>query len=142
MEITFGKAQLSGITMEQFQAILGILGNNIDWGYLHFNFDLQKILEIIKRNEERVGELFTDIFIDSDFKPINIRKRKRLYFTEVGLIISLEIKFLLFKNIKWSLIDFKKNELQKKIINNHLSFGQDCTNFLVSLMTNQELGLV
>ncbi|MFZ2975749.1 MAG: hypothetical protein WA055_03970 [Candidatus Moraniibacteriota bacterium] len=141
MEITSSGVQSTGITMEQAQAISGVFGNNVDWGYLHSNFNLQKILEIIKRNEECVGQLFTDILINFNFKPDNIRKKKKLFFTEFGIRISFEIKWLLIKNIKWSSMDFKTNELQKKIIGNSVGFGQSCTDFLISLITNSELEL-
>ena len=133
------------VTVQQSHSIISYFGNNADWHYLHDNFDLEKIAKKIEKNIHYVGTLFVKFVLTHDFKIENaLTKQKKLglFLDEKNIQLTHKITRLLAENLEWSIIDFKKYQLQERIIRNPLGAGRGFTDFLASVMANQELDLV
>lgn len=134
------------ITVQQSHALMSFLGNNADWNYLFENFGLDNIVEKIEKNNDLAGRLLTEFILTEDFGFDNVQSRKknktRVFLEERGIILTHKILRLLAENIRWSTIDFKRDQLQERIIRNPFGAGQQFTNFLIRIMVDQELGLI
>ncbi len=132
-----------GITVQQAHAVASFFRNNIDWVYLSNNFNLSQMIDLIEKNEHRVGDLFTKLITDTNFEDIDkSRKKTKGIISEMEVKRTFIISCLLDKNIKLSLINFEKHQIQKRIIGNPFGVGQKGTDFLINLMTDLELELV
>lgn len=134
------------ITVQQSQAAVAFFGNNADWHCLYENFGLDNIIKKIEKNSECIGGLFVEFILTTDFKTENIQVKKKnktkIFLDEKGIRLTHKILRLLAENAKWSKVDFKKDQLQERIIRNPFGAGQQFTNFLVKIMTDEELGLI
>lgn len=131
------------ITVHQAHTMVSFFRNNIDWVYLSTNFNLSQMIDLIKKNENRIGYLFTKLITDTNFVEVDkSRKKTKGIISETEIKKTFEIAHLLDKNIQLSLIDFKEHEIQKRIIGNPFGVGQKGTDFLTNIMTNPELELV
>jgi hypothetical protein len=101
------------------------------------------MVALIERNGDCVGDLFTEVIINTNFEDIDkSRKKTKGIISEAELKKTFRISWLLDENIKWSLINFEEHKIQKRIIGNPFGVGQKGTDFLINLMTDSELELV
>lgn len=138
--------EIINITVQQSQTLVGFFGNNADWHYLSMNYSLNNIAERIEKNSERIGDLFVEFILTVNFKNEGIKTKQKnkvkVLLDEKNIKLTHKILRLLAENAIWSIIDFKRDQLQERIIRNPFGAGQQFTNFLVRIMTDEELGLV
>ena len=130
------------ITMRQSHTLMSTFGTNADWDYLEERYSLNNISEKIERNLEIVGDLFTKFVLNEAIEKKEQKNKEKIFLNEKVIKLSNKILRLIAEHTGWSEINFKSNQTQERIIRNPVGAGKAFTNFLVRIMTDEELGLV